>query len=276
MPRPGRVLAVTGGHRIDLAEFVEMLAAVCDDLGWVWAHATQPSAQQWLRPEHIGAWDAILLHDLPGLRLARGQAPVPVGPGDDVRAGVRQLLATGQGVVVTHHALAGWPSWEGWATAVGGRYLYAPGMLRGQQWPSSGYRLARHHIDVIATDHPVCAGIQPFDVDDELYLCPVFEDEVVPLLATTADLDGRQFISTFEAVRDGLELDAALHPAGSRLVAWAKSAERSPLVYLQPGHGRETMQHPQYRRLLVNALRWVASPEAHGWAAAHPSPLPVD
>ena len=81
-PRRRRVLVVTGGHRVALAEFLDAIAAVCDERGWVWAHVTHPVAQQWLRPEHAGVWDAILLHDIPGLRLKRGDAPVPVPPGD--------------------------------------------------------------------------------------------------------------------------------------------------------------------------------------------------
>ena len=40
----------------------------------------------------------------------------------------------------------------------------------------------RYRVDVAAPEHPVCAGVESFDVDDELYLCPVFEDRVTPLL----------------------------------------------------------------------------------------------
>jgi uncharacterized protein len=273
---PGRLLAITGGHRVDLDEFTAMLDAVCTSIDWTWQHATQPSAQQWLRPEHAGTWDAILLHDLPGLHLARGQVPTPEGPTNEVRAAVRDLLVGGQGLVVTHHALAGWPAWQGWATAIGGRYLYAPGLVRGRVLPSSGYRMDVHHVEVLAPGHPVCDGVEQFDVDDELYLCPIFEDEVVPLLATTAAMDGERFVSTYEAVVGGDHVTAADHPVGSRLVGWAKSAERSPLVYLQPGHGPETMCHPQYRRLLANAVRWVASPAAHAWSGANPAPITLD
>jgi type 1 glutamine amidotransferase len=37
-------------------------------------------------------------------------------------------------------------------------------------------------------------------------------------------------------------------------------------VYLLPGHSASTMEHPQYRRLLTNAVEWVASADAHAWA----------
>jgi type 1 glutamine amidotransferase len=269
----GRLLAVTGGHRVDLDAFRTMVDVVCAELGWVWSHATQPAAQQWLQPSHAGAWDAIFLHDLPGLALARGTEPAPHGPDTAVRAAVAELLDIGQGIVATHHTLAGWPAWDGWATALGGRFLYAPGRLRGVERPSSGYRMDTYRVEVVAPGHPVCAGVDAFEVTDELYLCPVFEDEVIALLATDADVSAPSMTSTYDEVRYGRRIPAADQSPGSRLLGWAKAAGRSPLVYLLPGHGPETMAHPAYRRLLANALAWVASPDAREWAAAHPAPL---
>src|SRR3954469_21018454 len=111
----GRLLAVTGGHSGDLDAFAAMGEDGWDRLGWIWALATQPRAQQWLRPESAGTWDAILLHDLPGLSLAGGVEPMPHEPTPAVRDGILGLLAAGQGIVATHHALAGWPTWDTWA-----------------------------------------------------------------------------------------------------------------------------------------------------------------
>jgi uncharacterized protein len=267
------LLAVTGGHRVELPDFFAMVGAVAVELGWTWAHTMQPGAQVWLDDRGPHRWSAILLHDLPGLTLTRGAEPAPFGPSAEVRHALVGLLASGQGLVVTHHALAGWPAWDGWARAIGGRFLYAPASLFGVPWPASGYRMDRHHVDVVAPDHPVCAGVEGFDVDDELYLCPVLTDEVVPLLATTASLDGRRFRDSYEEVRYGRDVDCRDHPPGSPLIGWVTVAERSPVVYLQPGHGPETMRHPMYRRLLRNALAWVASPDAHAWASTHPRPL---
>jgi len=272
----GRLLAVTGGHRFDLVAFSAMLDAVCDQIDWVWAHATQPAAQQWLRGEHAGTFDAILLHDLPGLDLARGREPRPHGPSEATRRGVVELLEEGQGIVATHHALAGWPTWDGWATVLGGRFLYAPGLLRSRAEPSSGYRMDSYMVEVIAPDHPVCAGVETFDVDDELYLCPVFEDEVVPLLATGADIAPETMISTYDEVTRGEQVPAASNAWGSQLLGWAKAAGASPLVYLLPGHGPTTMKRPHYRRLLANACEWVASQDAHAWARRQPTPIAME
>jgi type 1 glutamine amidotransferase len=253
----GRLLAITGGHRFDLEAFDAMLAAVCDTLGWEWAHATQPDAQRWLRPEHAGRWNAIVLHDVPGLGLARGAEPAPRAPSAEVREGVLGLLAAGQGIVATHHALAGWPTWDDWAGVLGGRFLYAPGRLRGTDLPASGYRMATYRVDVVDPCHPVCGGVEPVEVTDELYLCPVFEDEVTPLLATDADISAATMIDTYREVRFG-ERATAIEQRGSRLVGWARVHGPSHIVYVLPGHSGATMRHPQYRLLLANACAWVA------------------
>lgn len=270
-----RVLVVTGGHRVDLDALLAMVGSVCTERGWLWAHATQPDAQAWLHPDAAGAWDALLLHDIPGLLLARGTAPEPLGPSPQVAAALSALLERGQGLVVTHHSLAGWPAWPGWADALGGRFHYAPGRLRGRDWPSSGTRVTSSTATVANRTHPVCAGVEDFPLTDELYCCPVFTDEVVPLLRTDADLDLRGFVSTYEHVLHGEAAapDCTGHPPASDLLGWATVAGRSPLVYLQPGDSAATFALAAYRRLVGNALAWVASASAHTWARSHPCPV---
>ena len=270
-----RVLVVTGGHRVDLDAFLVAIEEICAVRGWVWAHATQPAAQRWLVPEHAGRWDAVLLHDIPGLHLKRGEEPRTVGPQPEVAEAVVKLLDLGQGLVVLHHALSAWPGWEGWAEAIGGRFQYLPGPLRDRWAPASGYRMARHTVEVVAPGHPVCAGVQPFELDDELYHAEVLADRVTPLLRTRADLDGAGFLDAHDVVRHGSStgVTCAGRPPASDLVGWTTTAGRSPVVYLQPGDGAPTFGHPAFRRLLGNALAWVSSPAAHAAAAAAPVPV---
>lgn len=269
------ILAVTGGHRVDLDAFLGMVAGICEERGWTWTHTVQPSAQEWLCPDNAGRFDAILCHDLPGLHLRRGEPPEPVGPSAEQARDLMAMLNHGQGLVILHHALAGWPRWEGWAEAIGGRFHYAPGRLRGREWPSSGTRIARYTARIAAPEHPVCAGVDDFTLTDELYCCPVFTDEVVPLVRADTDLDRSRFVRSYEHVLYGEDAapDCTGHPGISNLIAWATTAGRSPVVVLQPGDSGTTFAVPEYRRLLGNALRWAGSPTALRWAAHHPSPI---
>jgi type 1 glutamine amidotransferase len=272
--RPLRLLAVTGGHRVDLDAFTGMVAAICAERGWAFAHAVQPAAQEWLGPEHRGVFDAVLCHDLPGLSLQRGTAPTPVGPEPSDARRLADLLHGGQGVVFLHHALAGWPGWPGWADVLGGRYHYAPAELHGARWPDSGFRYTDYTARVLDPEHPVCAGVEDFALSDELYCCAVFESDVVGLLR--ADAPPGPFRETFHEVLGTPRPGAPwLHPPASDLIAWAKSAGCSPVVYIQPGDGPATFATPMYRRLVGNALAWVSSPQAHSWAARHPTEIVV-
>ena len=177
-----------------------------------------------------------------------------------------------------HHALAGWPGWPGWADVLGGRYHYAPGVLHDEKWPDSGFRYADYIARVVDPPHPVTAGLADFALSDELYCCPVFEDEVVPLLR--ADAPPGEFTETYAEVLGTRRPDSDWqHPAASDLIAWAKTAGRSPVVYIQPGDGPATFAARPFRQLLGNALAWVASPAAHTWAHDHPTeinPTPRD
>jgi len=263
---PLQLLAVTGGHRVDHDAFFALL----DATGARWVHAVRPGAGQWLQPDAVDRWDTLVLHDIAGLELHRGIPPKPLDPEPAEAAALAELLARGIGLVVLHHALASWPTWDDWATAMGGRFFYAPGELRGERWPSSGTKLATYMATPVDPSHPVCSGLGSLTLSDELYLCPVFVDEVVPLVRADVDLDPRSYISTFEHVIVGADAapDCDGHPPGSDLIAWASSAGRSPIVYVQPGDSAATFADPGYRRLVANAVEWVASPDARAWAAS--------
>jgi trehalose utilization protein len=125
-----------------------------------------------------------------------------------------------------------------------------------------------HRVEVIDRSHPVCAGLgDGFELTDELYCFPVAEDEVVPLMRTDFAVDdSRNFFSADHAIRGRRNHNTGWsHPAGSSLVAWAKAAGASPLVYLQFGDGPITYADPSFRRVLQNAIQWTASDDARAW-----------
>ena len=55
------------------------------------------------------------------------------------------------------------------------------------------------------------------------------------------------------------------HPEGSDLIVWANKAGNSPVVAMDAGDGPEAYANPQFRRLLNNAIHWVASDNARAW-----------
>jgi type 1 glutamine amidotransferase len=261
-----RLLTVTRGHPYDREAFAALFAEL-DDFDVMLVE--QPAAQSCLVPAAADRYDAILCYDMPGLDFSRGH-PVPgiVEPGEAYQEGFLAMLELGVGMVFMHHALAAWPSWPVYAEIVGGRFHYRPSVLRGEQWPDSGYRHKVEHMVSVLLDHPVTDGIPGnFQITDELYLCPVFEGDVVPLLRSDFTFNSDHFYSAAHAVAGDMNSRQGWqHPAGSSLVGWVKSWGNSPIVYLQGGDDAQAMGNEHFRRLVHNAVRWVSSEQAHAWA----------
>lgn len=258
---PLKVLVSVKGHPFDR----NALGAVFDEMEGVQASfVDQPAAGRMMNPEAMAGYDALVLYDMPGLDFAAdGEKPGFVEPEPRVKSGFEALLTAGFGVVALHHAIAGWPTWPQYADWLGGRFLYAPAALRGDPRPDSGYR---HEVSydaaVVDPAHPVVAGLPAsFAMKDELYLYEVFEADVTPLLRARHDFEAGNFYSAHRAVAQGQMFSNVgwSHPRGSNLIGWTKRALNSRLVYLQPGDGPETYDNPHYRRLLLNAIRWVAA-----------------
>ena len=268
-----KVLVVTGGHPFELEPYLEIYAAN-DEIDWT--HVEPPEAREWFHPDHAGKWDAIVCYDMQGIEFRKPEPPILHTPPPEYADGLAAMLERGQGIVFLHHAMSAWPTWPLWADIVGGRWHYVPGELHGQHYPASGYtREVNHHSSVLDPDHPICAGVgDGFDIVDEIYLNPVFEDRVVPLFRTDFEMTPENFYSGELAILGSLyDRTGWTHPRGSGLVGWVKTAGNSPIAYLQSGHGPAAYANTSFRTVLANAIRWVASDDAHRWARDHASAL---
>lgn len=260
------VLVVTRGHPFDRNGFFSVFEA---NSAIEWSHAEHPAAQLLFDPEHAARYDCFVLYDMPGITFRSGEPPAFFDPPAPHVANVHALLEAGQPLVILHHACAAWPTWPEWAEIVGSHFLYQPGESRGRPMPDSGYVLDVTHTVSPVADHPITAGVEPFELTDELYLAPVFEDDVTPLFVSNHEFVDANFYSADLAVRGRLDdREGWSHPAGSNLVGWVKRAGNSPVVYLQFGDGPSAYKHSSYRQVLANAIDWACSAEAAAWARA--------
>lgn len=117
-----------------------------------------------------------------------------------------------------------------------------------------------HRITVSDPEHPLVAGIAPFEASDEIYLCEYY-GEIHPLLET-------RYTGTFQAgyVENEWPEDEP------RLVAYTHPVGEGEVLYITLGHccGRYDMQpiqevaevvrgsweDPTYLELLRRAIRW--------------------
>jgi len=263
------VLVVTKGH-----PFARDAFFACFE-GWPDIAATaveQPAAQHFFAPGPAADFAAFVLYDMPGIEFAAGGARFHE-PSSALEQGFEALLEQGKGFVFLHHALAGWPTWDRYGEVVGGRFLYAPGEVRGEALPDSGYRHeVKHRISLLDPSHPVVAGVEDgFEIEDEVYLCPIFDEEsvdVVPLLESDYDFRSENFYSASLALRGEMfSREGWTHPPGSRRVGWARRVGRSPIVTLTLGDGPTAYGNPAFGKLLENSIRWVVSDAAREWAA---------
>lgn len=251
-----RVLVVTKGHPFERDPFFRTLEGISE---LAFTAVEQPAAQVFFEPERASEWDAMLLYDMPGIDLMRGARSVD--PPDALRKNFAERVARGCGLVFLHHAIAGWPSGPEYHDWIGARFVYAPDEVRGRAWPDSGYRFdVEHHVTPVDPGHPVVAGLEAgFDIRDEAYLCPIFEDDVVPLLKSDYAFVDENFYSSARAIAGELgSREGWSHPAGSNLVAWARRIGPTSIVTILLGDGPSAYQNPGFQRLLGNALRWVA------------------
>lgn len=249
-----------GGHPFDRPSFLDLIAslpATVDIFEW-------PSAIGLFEPggvtELLADYDVLALYDMPGIAFRRGDSPDLVPPPACVPEGWSSLTAAGMPVLALHHAIASWPTWEGFAELLKGRFHYVPGRLRGASFPDSGYAMnVSQTFSVASTSHPVCSGLpSSFPLTDETYLCPVFDDEVEILITTDAPRDWTHHSSAHAAVRRTTD-DAWRHESASNAVAWTHRTSRSQVVYLQPGEGPDSFASPHYRRIIANAITWLAT-----------------
>jgi uncharacterized protein len=149
---------------------------------------------------------------------------------DDGRAHLRAFAEAGKGVVVLHHAIVSYQDWDWYRDLVGGRYLQTPqhGM------PASTYKHDEEIPVRMVARHPVTEGVSLTRIFDETYKGMWVHADVTVLMTTD-------------------------HPLADRPLAWVSPYAPARVVYIQPGHGREAHRDEQFRRLVANAIRWVAA-----------------
>jgi type 1 glutamine amidotransferase len=146
------------------------------------------------------------------------------------RKNLRDFLEAGKGLVVLHHAVIDNQQWPWWYEEVtGGRYfLKAEGSQRASTYQHD-VPLKVHAV----TKHPVTEGLENFAITDEVY----------------------NFMWRSPKTQVLLEAD---RPEGEKAVAWIGPWQKSRVVVIQLGHGREAHENPAYRKLVRQAIQWSA------------------
>ena len=266
------VLIVSKGHAYAHDSFLAMFESM-DGINTTLVE--QPAAQVVLQPGNVDPYQVIFFYDMCGIPgaglLHDGADNTGIPPAHYVSA-VEALLDAGKGLILVNHATVSWPLWPLWREISGTSFMLSAGQLDGVDVPGSGYRgghgplpSATIHL-VPQQPHPVLQGLEAgFPITDELYLkTSDYEADVLPLLRGDYDFVTENFTPPPLAPPD--EQANWSHPPGSDLIVWANACRNSPVLVSDVGDGPLAYDDPNYRRLIENAIRWVASAEARQWA----------
>jgi type 1 glutamine amidotransferase len=179
----------------------------------------QPAAfRKDLRP----LYDVIVLYD--SIQVARWSS-CPTSTGKTCRNSSSPARAGGAASRAVDFGK--WEWW--WKEVVGGRYfLKAEG-----DYPASKYQ---HDVEFVATpkqDHPITEGLAQMRLLDETYR-DVWHRPDVEVVLTAA------------------------HPTSDVVIGWVSPYAESRVVYLQPGHGRDSHDLPWFGLLVHRTMRWAA------------------
>jgi uncharacterized protein len=148
------------------------------------------------------------------------------------KQGYLNLLDKGTGMVFMHHTLVSYQDWPEFITIIGGKYHH-PRHESNTDYHSDYRHDINMHV-ITDPDHPITRGIGSFDLFDEGYMNLTYLSTTTPILETD-------------------------HAFSDEIIGWTHQVKNSRVVYLLPGHGAPAFENPTYRRIIQNAVNWVAA-----------------
>jgi hypothetical protein len=117
---------------------------------------------------------------------------------------------------------------------LGGKYFHKPTLLDGIEYQPCSYIHDLHfRANIADKNHPVTRGVNDFELFDETYK-GYWVDPSVKVLITTDE------------------------PSSTPVIGWTKTYGKAKIVVLQSGHDSPTFRNPDFRKLLRQALIYVA------------------
>jgi type 1 glutamine amidotransferase len=229
-----KILVVTGGHGFEKDPFYKMFQDN-PDIAFTAAEHSKTNASVYDRDD-LFTFDVVVLYDMPK-EITEPQ-----------KKNFLSLLEKGTGLVVLHHALVSYPNWPDYEKIIGGRYPEPDPKKPGTVTEQAGYQ---HDVDIpvviLATNHPITAGVTDFTINDEIYWGFRVRTDVTPLFTTT-------------------------HPKSGKPLAWTRIEGKSRVVFMQLGHGPSAFNNPNYRKLLAQSIQWAANKPATRGTRASATP----
>jgi len=148
------------------------------------------------------------------------------------KAAYLKLTKQGKPFLFLHHSIVSYQGWPEFKNMLGGKYY-----REGISVPKEKVSNYEHDVWVyskVENYNPVTNGFKELKFFDEIYGNVWVSDSVFPLLKTR-------------------------HPKSMEIVAWENKYNASTILYIQPGHDRRTFVADDYRKLLQQAIHYLAN-----------------
>jgi len=182
-------------------------------------HFQQPEANAKLVKDLASSFDVLVFYDM-WKTISKAE-----------KDAYKKLTEQGMPFLFLHHSLASYQNWLEFEKIIGGKYFE-----KGRKVPEELWSTYEHDVWVyskVETYTPVTKGLRDLRFFDEVYGNVRISDDVIPLLKTR-------------------------HPKSMEIIAWENRYNKSKIVYLQPGHDRRTYSEPDYKKLILQAINYLA------------------
>lgn len=217
---PIRVLVITGGHSYKKSEFNKMFESLAPEI--TFRIAELPQAYDEFLPQNRGSYDVLVFYHM-WQKITEDEAKV-----------FSECLKEGKPVVALHHSICAFDDWPEYWNIIGGKYFHRETFFKGKTYmPCSYIHDLNFVVKVTSKKHPVTKGISDFPIFDETYKGYYVADDVTSLLTTD-------------------------EPSSNPVIGWTRNYGKSRIVVLQSGHDSPTFENQNFRKLLKQAIEWVA------------------
>lgn len=142
-----------------------------------------------------------------------------------------KLTKQGMPMLFLHHSIASYQKWKHFENIIGGKYFEQRKSVPEDLWSSYEHNVWLYCF--VDNHSPITSGINDFRFFDEAYDNVRVSDNVTTLLSTK-------------------------HPKSMDYVAWKHVYNNSNIIYIQPGHDKRTYENEAYRKLLYQAIKYLA------------------
>ena len=185
-----------------------------------YAELVHPEARVQLGTIDLASFDAVVFYDMPKTIS------------DEEKNSYYRLLKAGKGLLFMHHSICAYQDWPEYESIVGGKYYEKK---KDDKFGASSYL---HDVDfnvhIMHPLHLVTNGMKDFKLHDEVYGNLEVLPQIYPLLSTD-------------------------HPKSNMMIGWTLKKDNSKIVFIQPGHDKNSFTNPGYRQLIKQAIGYITT-----------------